>query len=476
MSADLRLKLLFAVTLLMAAALATGVVPVAAQTPDASTTSATSPTTPTTPSTTTTAPETPTTPTTPTIPTTPATPTTPIAPTTPRQAPPTRTTEQSPGRKATGRPRARKAPKAKVKREGRGRAKRRRAREKPPERCLRLGEWKRWRHELLAEGRRREAEKLELCKRDRRKRDHGKARKEDRLAPVAPSRNTDGSPTPANPGFMDALPGPSSADGVPNFVIRKFRVPIFLLPIYQAAGIEYGIRWELLAAINEIETDYGRNLGVSSAGAVGWMQFLPSSWALYGVDGNEDGRRDPYNPVDAIFSAARYLKAAGYEDDVRGAIFAYNHADWYVDSVLLRARLIAGMPSELVGSLTGLTEGRFPVTEHATYADDIEERDVVKRVGPGENAANVIESSPNRRSIRIFSRPGAPVVAVNDGVIKRVDETPELGRFIVLEDVYGNRYTYAHLGEVASLYPGPSEETGHTARTARAIAANPPAD
>ncbi|HEX5909551.1 MAG TPA: lytic transglycosylase domain-containing protein, partial [Thermoleophilaceae bacterium] len=91
-------------------------------------------------------------------------------------------------------------------------------------------------------------------------------------------RNPDGSPTPSNPGFVDALPGPSTASGVPNFVIRKFRVPVFLLPIYQAAGIQYGIRWEILAAINEIETDYGRNLNVSSAGALGWMQFMPATW------------------------------------------------------------------------------------------------------------------------------------------------------------------------------------------------------
>jgi hypothetical protein len=149
---------------------------------------------------------------------------------------------------------------------------------------------------------------------------------------------------------------------VPNFFIDKFRIPPFLLPIYQAAGMEYGIRWELLAAINEIETDYGRNLNVSSAGALGWMQFMPATWKAYGVDANGDRRKDPYNPVDAIFSAARYLRAAGAEEDLRKAIFAYNHADWYVDSVLMRARLIGGLPSNLIGSLTGLTQGRFPST------------------------------------------------------------------------------------------------------------------
>ncbi len=266
-------------------------------------------------------------------------------------------------------------------------------------------------------------------------------------------RNPDGSPTTSNPSFFDALPGPSVAQGVPNFVIRKFRVPLFLLPIYQAAGIEYGIRWEILAAINEIETDYGRNLNVSSAGALGWMQFMPPSWEAYGVDANKDGRKDPYNPVDAIFAAARYLKAADYENDVRGAIFAYNHADWYVDSVLLRARLISGVPADLVGSLTGLTEGRFPVAARARYADDLAEQEAVKRVQVGENAANVVESQDDRRSIEIYAQKGSPVVATNDGVIKEIGESEKLGKYVVLQDVYGNRYTYSGLGEVADHYP-----------------------
>ena len=60
---------------------------------------------------------------------------------------------------------------------------------------------------------------------------------------------------------------------------------------------------------------------------------MPSTWEMYGVDANGDGRKDPYNPVDAIFAAARYLKAAGAGDSLRRAIFAYNHADWYVNDV-----------------------------------------------------------------------------------------------------------------------------------------------
>jgi hypothetical protein len=288
----------------------------------------------------------------------------------------------------------------------------------------------------------------------------------------APIRKPDGTPTPDNPGFIEALPGPSTATGVPNFIIRKFRVPPFLLSIYQAAGIEYGIRWEVLAAINEIETDYGRNLNVSSAGAVGWMQFIPATWRTYGTDGNKDGRKDPYNPVDAIFAAARYLAAAGYAQDVRRAIFAYNHADWYVDSVLLRARLIAGVPADLIGSLTGLTEGRFPVYARARYADDVAERALLKRVNRGENAANLVESSDDRRSIDIYSREDAPVVAVNDGQVKEVGRNQRLGRYLVLQDVYGNRYTYSHLGAVSKVYPVPKQGAIDPNRSARALHAN----
>jgi murein DD-endopeptidase MepM/ murein hydrolase activator NlpD len=288
--------------------------------------------------------------------------------------------------------------------------------------------------------------------------DKNKAKADEEKKDADAGRQPDGTPTPANPTFSEALPGPAPI-GVPNFFIDKFRIPLFLLPIYQAAGIEYGVRWEVLAAINEIETDYGRNLNVSTAGAVGWMQFLPSTWKRYGVDANHDGRRDPYNPVDAIFSAARYLKAARAQTDVRQAIFAYNHADWYVDSVLMRASLLGGMPADLVGSLTGLTQGHFPVHAKARYADDLSERDAKKRVKKGENAAYVVEGSSKRRGINVFAKAGSPAIAVQDGKIVHMGHTKRLGKFIQLRDVYGNTYTYAHLKKLSAAYPVPKEKT-----------------
>jgi murein DD-endopeptidase MepM/ murein hydrolase activator NlpD len=284
------------------------------------------------------------------------------------------------------------------------------------------------------------------------------------LAPTPTLTNPDGSPAPTNPGYSLAIPGAARV-GVPNFFIDKFRIPPFLLPIYQAAGMQYGVRWEVLAAINEIETDYGRNLNISSAGALGWMQFMPATWDMYGVDANGDGVKDPFNPVDAVFAAARYLRAAGADTDIRRAVFAYNHADWYVDSVLMRAQVIGGLPADLVGSLTGLTQGRFPIHAKSTYAGQLTKKGNKVRQG---NAAMVVEPDGTRRGIKIFSRAKAPVIAVNDGRVVKLGKTKRLGNFVMLQDVYGNTYTYAHLGEVSRTYPAPKDRTMRHGKAAKA--------
>ncbi|CAA9504573.1 MAG: GH23 / GH103 [uncultured Solirubrobacteraceae bacterium] len=282
--------------------------------------------------------------------------------------------------------------------------------------------------------------------------DHGEAGDPsvDRRPAPAPIRNAGGVPTLANPSTSIAMPGPAPI-GVPNFFIDKFRIPPFLLPIYQAAGTEYGVRWEVLAAINEIETDYGRNVNVSSAGALGWMQFMPATWKAYGVDANGDGRKDPYNPVDAIFAAARYLKAAGADKDLYKAIFAYNHADWYVDSVLMRARLVGGLPVDLVGSLTGLTQGRFPIGAKARYAADLDEQ----RSPKAKAAVKVVESDSTRRGIMIFANEGAPAVATHDGKVVGRGTDKRLGRYVQVRDTHGNTYTYARLQKLEATHPVP---------------------
>jgi murein DD-endopeptidase MepM/ murein hydrolase activator NlpD len=112
-----------------------------------------------------------------------------------------------------------------------------------------------------------------------------------------------------------------------------------LQELWQQAGSEYGIPWQVLAAINKVESNFGRNMGPSSAGAIGWMQFMPSTWLRWGTDGNGDGIADPWNAEDSITSAARYLAAAGGQTDIRRAVFSYNHADWYVNEVMSISKL-----------------------------------------------------------------------------------------------------------------------------------------
>jgi hypothetical protein len=122
------------------------------------------------------------------------------------------------------------------------------------------------------------------------------------------------------------------------------RVPAELAPIFNGAAAAYhlGPRGpSILAGINKVETDFGRNLNTSSAGAVGWMQFMPDTWRAFGVDADADGRRDPNDPDDAIYAAANYLRESGAPGNWHDAIFAYNHAEWYVDKVMDNARTFA---------------------------------------------------------------------------------------------------------------------------------------
>src|SRR5204863_338297 len=108
----------------------------------------------------------------------------------------------------------------------------------------------------------------------------------------------------------------------------------------------------------------------------------------------------------------------------------------------------------------GLTQGdRFPVAANARYADDLSERQAAAAAKPHQgasgNVADVVSSSPTRRGINIYSHDGAPVVAVNDGTIVRKGRNAKLGRFLVLEDGYGNKFTYAQLGDIAKTYHVP---------------------
>lgn len=113
--------------------------------------------------------------------------------------------------------------------------------------------------------------------------------------------------------------------------------PAELRKLYQRAATTCpGLPWGVLAGIGQVETDNGRVKAVSSAGAMGPMQFMPATWAVYGVDGDGDGKADILNQVDAVYSAAHYLCASGggKSATLYAAIFAYNHSNFYVNTVL----------------------------------------------------------------------------------------------------------------------------------------------
>ncbi|MEA2201702.1 MAG: hypothetical protein QOI89_2298 [Solirubrobacteraceae bacterium] len=174
--------------------------------------------------------------------------------------------------------------------------------------------------------------------------------------------------------------------------------PAYLVPIYREAGRRYDVPWRVLAAINAIESDYGRNLAVSSAGAVGWMQFMPDTWREWAVDADNDGQMNPYSPQDAIFTAARYLQASGAARDLPAAIFAYNHADWYVTEVLLRARMLGG-----VASFARIEKG---------YSLPLDER-YMSELGRTDDGVD-IETAPD----------GALVYSMTPGVVSAVAADP----------------------------------------------------
>jgi hypothetical protein len=120
-------------------------------------------------------------------------------------------------------------------------------------------------------------------------------------------------------------------------------IPASLIPIYEQAAARYqlGSRgWAYLASINYQETDFGHNLATSGAGAIGWMQFEPGTWARYGVSADPTrlgALPDPYDPWDAIYSAANYLHASSAPADWLRALTIYGNAGWYAEQVGQRA-------------------------------------------------------------------------------------------------------------------------------------------
>lgn len=129
---------------------------------------------------------------------------------------------------------------------------------------------------------------------------------------------------------------------LPPWRIVAAENPATLLADYRAAQAATGVGWSYLAAINFVETDFGRVAGPSSAGAQGPMQFMPATWAIY-------GHGNIHRPRNAILAAGRLLAGNGAARNIRSALYAYNPSWRYVDAVLRYARRLRTDPHALMG-------------------------------------------------------------------------------------------------------------------------------
>ncbi|HXC23723.1 MAG TPA: lytic transglycosylase domain-containing protein, partial [Solirubrobacteraceae bacterium] len=142
----------------------------------------------------------------------------------------------------------------------------------------------------------------------------------------------------------------SSPDSFGVSALAETEIPPLYLDLYEQSARRYGLDWAILAGIGKVECDHGldsdpsctKQGAVNSAGAGGPAQFLASTWAVYGIDADGKGPPDRWDPADAIYAMANYLRASGAPQNYRKAIYAYNHAWWYVNEVEHWASLYRG--------------------------------------------------------------------------------------------------------------------------------------
>jgi hypothetical protein len=210
-------------------------------------------------------------------------------------------------------------------------------------------------------------------------------------------------------------------------------IPADHLPVFLKAQEKYGVSWAVLAAIAKIESDFGRNMKTSSAGAFGYMQFMPATWEAYKQDGNGDGRCDPYDPWDAVFSAANMLKADGFDTDPQGAVYAYNHAWWYVRKVFEQA-------AEYSSSMLPAANGVWPLPPQY--------REVTSPFG--ERVNPVVGVLSFHEGADIAAPEGTPVYAVLSGTVTFAGWDNALGNCLVVSSPGGVRVMYGHLSAFAA--------------------------
>lgn len=198
-----------------------------------------------------------------------------------------------------------------------------------------------------------------------------------------------------------------------NLTQGGLAIPPEQLAVMQQVSMETGIPWQILAAVAKVESNFGLNMGPSSAGAIGYGQFLPAMWEIFGDGGDADDFRD------ALPAMGRYLVAAGAPEDMPGALYSYNHSWSYVDLVLTFA------------------------VSYGYREDGSSARLIWPVVGP---LSSYFEPDHQAIDIDQMAQPGAPVRAAHDGVVLFAGGDPccGYGYYVTLVAPSGIVTLYAH--------------------------------
>lgn len=208
-------------------------------------------------------------------------------------------------------------------------------------------------------------------------------------------------------------------------------IPAKYIDIFMQAQSKYQIPWNILAAIAKIESHFGENMSTSSAGAIGFMQFEPGTWNQYEQDGDGDGKYDPYDPWDAVFTAANYLRACNFTSDPAHAIYQYNHAWWYVTEVTELAQQYATTAKPA-------SNGMWPLpAEYRTITSPF-----------GMRYHPVYHKWINHDGIDISAPEGTQVFVAQPGTVLFCGWDGDYGNLIIVSHSDGSSTYYAHLSSI----------------------------
>lgn len=281
---------------------------------------------------------------------------------------------------------------------------------------------------------------------------------------------------------MGSSSSSSGGGDVEISAVGEKEIPAKYIPIYKEAGKAYDIAWTLIAAFHKVETNFGTSPSMESyAGAIGHFQFLPETWlgwgygrnppksvymnparikqfGGYGVDANSDGKADPYDIKDAAFACANYVKASGGMENLDKAIFAYNHADWYVEKVKGYYKSYSkgdytpvGGNGQNSGGSHGNGQFKMPIAAPITVTSPFSHR-LHPKTGLPEihNGIDLVNTNSQ-----------TPIMAAMDGTVVYAQFEPSYGNCVVISHSNGLFTLYAHMVTLRTTV-GKKVRTGET--------------